>query len=188
MNLVPVGVSNHHAHLSKEYMFKLFGKEELDILREIRQPGQFASKETVNLIGKNGLLWNVRVVGPLRKETQVEIMRGDQFTLGIKAPVLVSGNVEGSPGIIIQGHKGAVKINKGVIIAKLHVYLSNEEAKEFGLKDGDKVNVYHDNKLITKDVIIRAGELHKSDFHIDKEEAKAFNLKNNDLVELRLDT
>ena len=185
MNLIPIGISNHHVHLCKEHMIKLFDKEELEILREIRQPGQFAAKETVNLIGKNGIIWNVRIVGPLRKETQVEIMRGDQIILGVKAPVLVSGNLENSPGIIIQGPHGSIKINKGVIIPKIHVHLSTEEALEFGLKNNDLVDIYYDNRLITKDVVIRAGELHKSDFHIDKEEAKVFNLKNNDLVELR---
>jgi len=184
MNLVPVGISNYHVHLCKEDMIKLFGKEELTILREIRQPGQFAAKETVNLIGK-GIIFNVRIVGPLRKETQVEIMRRDQTVLGIKAPILVSGNLENSPGIIIRGSKGAVKIEKGVIIAKVHVHLSTEEAKEFGLNNGDKVNVHHNNKLIMGDVVVRSGDLHKSHFHIDKEEAEILGLKNNDLVELR---
>jgi putative phosphotransacetylase len=184
MKLIPVGVSNHHVHLSEHDMVKLFGKEKLEIFREIRQPGQFAAKETVNLIGKS-IIWNVRVVGPLRKETQVEIMRKDQDVLGIKAPILVSGNSENSPGTIIQGSHGAIKIEKGVIIAKTHVHLSNEEAQEFGLNNGDLVDVYHDNKLITENVVIRSGGLHKSDFHIDKEEAKYFGLKNNDLIELR---
>ena len=184
MNLVPVGISNHHVHLCKEDMIKLFGKEELTVLREIRQPGQFAAKETVNLIGK-GMVFNVRIVGPLRKETQVEIMRRDQTVLDIKAPVLVSGTLEHSPGIIIQGSKGAVKIEKGGMIAKVHVHLSTEEAKEFGLNNGDKVDVYYNNKLIISDVIVRSGELHKSHFHIDKEEAEILGLKNNELVELR---
>ena len=184
MKLVPVGVSNHHIHLCKEDMIKLFGKEDLEIFKEIRQPNQFAAKETVNLVGK-GVIWNVRVVGPLRKETQVEIMGGDQKILGVKAPILVSGNLEGSPGIIVQGPKGAVKIDKGVIIAKIHVHLSTDEAKEFGLENGDKVDVYHNNKLIVRDVVIRSGDAHKSHFHIDREEAQLFRLKNNDLVELR---
>ena len=184
MKLVPVGVSNHHIHLCKEDMIKLFGKEDLEIFKEIRQPNQFAAKETVNLVGK-GVIWNVRVVGPLRKETQVEIMGGDQKILGVKAPILVSGNLEGSPGIIVQGPKGAVKIDKGVIIAKIHVHLSTDEANEFGLENGDKVDVYYNNKLIFRDVVIRSGDAHKSHFHIDKEEAKLFKLKNNDLVELR---
>ena len=178
MKSVPVGISNHHAHLSKEDMVKLFGKENLEVFKEIRQPGQFAAKETVNLIGK-GVIWNVRVVGPLRKETQVEIMRRDQKILGVRAPILVS------PGIIIQGPKGAVKIDKGVIIAKIHVHLSADEAREFGLENDDKVDVYYNNKLIFNDVVIRSGDAHKSHFHIDREEAQLFKLKNNDLVELR---
>jgi putative phosphotransacetylase len=185
MNSVLVGVSNHHIHLSKEDMIKLFGKEELEVLREIRQPGQFAAKETVNLIGNHGIIWNIRIVGPLRKETQVEIMRIDQKILGIKAPILVSGNLDGSPGMIIQGPNGAVKIDKGVIIAKVHVHLSVNEAKDFRLNDGDKVDVYHKGKLIIKDVIVRSGELHKSHLHIDKEEAELLKLKNDNLVELR---
>ncbi len=191
MKLIPVGVSNHHLHLCKEDMIKLFGKEELEILREIRQPGQFAAKETVNLIGKYGVIWNVRVVGPLRKETQIEILRGDQFILGLKAPLYVSGGREGntslddSPGTIIQGMKGAIKIDKGVIIPKIHVHLGTEESEEFGLNNNDLVDIYHNNKLITKDVVVRCGDLHKSNFHIDKEEAEEFGLNNNDLVELR---
>ncbi len=185
MNLVPVGISNHHVHLCKEDIIKLFGKENLEVLREIRQPGQFAAKETVNLIGTHGIINNVRIVGPLRKETQIEIMRRDQRILGIKAPVLVSGNLENSPGIIIQGSNGAIKIDKGVIIAKIHVHLHTEEAKEFGLENNDLVDIYCNNRLVTKDVVIRSGDLHKSNFHIDKEEALSFRLKNNDLVELR---
>ncbi|AJF62641.1 MAG: Phosphate propanoyltransferase [archaeon GW2011_AR20] len=184
MKSVPVGVSNHHIHLSKMDMVRLFGKENLEVFKEIRQPGQFAAKETVNLVGQ-GIIWNVRVVGPLRKETQVEIMRGDQKILGVKAPILVSGNLESSPGIIIQGPNGSVKIDTGVIIAKIHVHLSTDEAREFGLENGDKVDVYHNNKLIVRDVVVRSGDMHKSDFHIDKEEAKLFKLKNNDLIELR---
>ena len=185
MNIVPVGISNHHVHLCKEDAIKLFGKEDLEILRKIRQPGQFAAKETVNLVGKNGIIWKVRVVGPLRKETQIEIMRSDQMILGIKAPILVSGNLDNSPGAIVQGSNGAIRLDKGVIIAKMHVHLHDEEAKSFGLKNGDKVDIYNNERLITRDVIIRAGETHKSNFHIDKEEAKHFGLKNNELVELR---
>ncbi len=185
MKLVPVGVSNHHVHLCKEDMIKLFGKENLEVLKEIRQPGQFAAKETVNLVGKYGVIWNVRIVGPLRNETQVEILRGDQFILGIKAPILVSGNLNNSPGTIMQGSDGAVKLNKGVIIAKIHVHLHTNEAEEFGLKNEDLVDIHYNDKLVVKDVVIRAGELHKSHFHIDKEEAKYFELKNDDLVELR---
>ena len=191
MNLVPVGVSNHHVHLCREDMIKLFDKEELEILREIRQPGQFAAKETINLIGKNGVIWNLRIVGPLRNETQVEILRGDQKILGIKAPLYVStgregrGSLEGSPGAILQGSNGAVKIDKGVIIAKMHVHLSTDEANEFGLKNNDLVDIYYNGRLVAENIIVRSGELHKSHFHIDKEEAKEFNLKNNDLVELR---
>lgn len=184
MRLIPVGVSNHHVHLCKEDFVKLFSKEELEIFKEIRQPGQFAAKETVNLIGE-GIIFNVRVVGPLRKETQVEIMRNDEKILGISAPILVSGDLEGSPGIIVQGSKGAVKLDKGVIIAKMHVHLSALEAEEFGLKSNDLVKIYHNGRFITENVVIRCGELHKSDFHIDKEEARKFGLKNNDLVEIR---
>ena len=185
MNLTPVGVSNHHIHLCKEDCIKLFGKEDLEILRYIRQPEQFATKETINLIGNHGVISDVRIVGPLRKKTQVEILRGDQRILGIKAPILVSGNLKGSPGIIIQGKIGTVKINRGVIIAKPHVHLHTEEAKSFGFENGDHIDVYHKERLIMKYVIVRSGELHKSDFHIDKEEALSLKLKNNDLVELR---
>src|SRR3989344_6854666 len=95
MKQVPVGVSNHHVHLCKDDMIKLFGKEDLTVLREIRQPGQFAAKETVNLVGSNGIIWNLRIVGPLRNETQVEILREDQKILGIKAPLYVSTGKEG---------------------------------------------------------------------------------------------
>ncbi len=184
MNTVPVGVSNHHIHLCKEDCVKLFGRNDLEVLREIRQPGQFAAKETVNLVGKYGVICNVRVVGPLRNETQVEIMRSEQSILGIKAPVLVSGNLENSPGIIVQGNNGGIKLKKGVIIAKMHVHLHISEASEFGLKNGDKVKIYFNKRLLIEDVIIRSGDSHKSHFHLDKEEATYFGLKNNDLVEL----
>ena len=112
-------------------------------------------------------------------------MRSDQNILGIKAPILVSGNLNNSPGVIIQGNNGGIKINKGVIIAKIHVHLSTEEAEKFNLKNNDLVDVYYNNKAIVKNVVVRSGELHKSHFHIDKEEAKLLGLNNNNLVELR---
>ncbi|HEY8392333.1 MAG TPA: phosphate propanoyltransferase [Capillibacterium sp.] len=182
---VPVGVSNRHVHLTKEDLEALFGPGyQLTVKKELSQPGQFAAEETVNLIGPKRSIPNVRILGPLRSQTQVEISLTDSFTLGITAPVRDSGNLKGTPGIIIEGPKGRIEIKEGVIVAQRHLHLHDSEAKELGLKDQDYVQAkaVGIRGLIFDQVLVRVGPKYKMDLHLDIDEANAAGLKNGDLV------
>jgi len=181
-----VGVSNRHVHLSREDLETLFGKGyELTPVKELRQPGQYAAKETVTIVGPKGAIENVRVLGPVRKETQVEISRTDAFRLGVRPPVRDSGDLEGTPGIVIIGPNGILVKEKGVIIAKRHIHMHPKDAEHYGVKDKDIVKVIvesGDRRLIFDDVLIRVREDFALEFHVDTDEANAAMLNTGDLV------
>ncbi|AJG40440.1 phosphate propanoyltransferase [Thermotoga sp. RQ7] len=181
-----VGVSNRHVHLSREDLETLFGKGyELTPVKELRQPGQYAAKETVTIVGPKGAIENVRVLGPVRKETQVEISRTDAFRLGVRPPVRDSGDLEGTPGIVIIGPNGILVKEKGVIIAKRHIHMHPKDAEYYGVKDKDIVKVIvesGDRRLIFDDVLIRVREDFALEFHVDTDEANAAMLNTGDLV------
>ncbi|MED3907525.1 phosphate propanoyltransferase [Geobacillus thermodenitrificans] len=182
---IPVGVSNRHVHLSAHDVEVLFGKGyELTPNRPLTQPGQFAAEETVILVGPKGVLSRVRVLGPARELTQVEISRSDGFVLGIHPPVRLSGFIEGTPGITIVGKVGSITISKGVIVAKNHVHMSPSDAKEFNVKDGDQliVQTLSDRPIIFPEVVVRVSERFTLDFHIDTDEANSANLRTGDFV------
>lgn len=184
---VPVGVSGRHVHLSPEHVEALFGEgHELTVYRELSQPGQFAAEEKVTLVGPRGVIEGVRVLGPARGSTQVEIARTDGFRLGIHAPVRLSGDLEGTPGIALVGPKGAIYINQGVIVAARHIHMTPEQAAETGLADGDVVRVRANGEraLTFDDVIIRVRDDFALDFHIDTDEANAAGLKTGDTAEI----
>ncbi|RMD58902.1 MAG: phosphate propanoyltransferase [Nitrospirae bacterium] len=178
---IPINVSAHHVHLSKEDFEELFGKgAKLTPGKPLYQPGQFAAKETVSLIGPKGRIDNVRILGPFRNKTQVEISCTEQFKLGLHAPIRDSGHLEGTPGIIIEGPKGRVELPEGVICAKRHIHMSPEEAEKFGLHDGDTVMVSiegegMERELIYGDVLIRVSPNYKLEMHVDTDEANAAN-------------
>ncbi|KAF2962421.1 phosphate propanoyltransferase [Fervidobacterium sp. 2310opik-2] len=183
---IVAGVSNRHVHLSREDVEILFGKDyQLTPIKDLGQPGQFACKETVIIAGPKGTIEGVRVLGPERKETQVEISLTDAFKLGVMPPVRDSGDLEGTPGITIIGPKGTVVKNKGVIIAKRHIHMHTNDAEKFGVKDKDIVKVIvekGDRKLIFDDVLIRVSEKFALEFHVDTDEANAAMLKTGDYV------
>jgi putative phosphotransacetylase len=184
---VPVGISNRHVHLSRTDMDTLFGPG--SVLRRkkaMKQPGQFAAEETVTLKGAKGVLNKVRVLGPLRAETQVEISIADGFVLGIKPPLRLSGQLDDTPGIEIVGPQGSVQIEQGVIAAMRHIHLSSETAVQFGLRNGEVVDVEVGGQRggVLRHVAIRATENSVSEMHVDVEEANAFSLQNDDLVRL----
>lgn len=184
-NKVPVGVSNRHVHLSKEDLETLFGTGyQLTLKKDLSQPGQFAAEETVDLIGPKRSIPKVRILGPVRPQTQVEVSLTDSFTLGITAPVRDSGNLKDSPGIIIEGPKGRIEIKEGVIVAQRHLHLHDSEAEELGLKDQDYVQAKVEGirGLIFDQVLVRVGPKYKKDLHLDIDEANAAGLKNGDLV------
>lgn len=180
-NTVPVGISNRHLHLSQADLEVLFGKgHELTPMKPLSQPGQYAAEEVVTLVGPKGKIAKVRVLGPVRPKTQVEISRTDSFTLGVNPPVRDSGAIEGSAGIVLEGPAGSVTLEEGVIIAQRHIHLHTDEAAEMGLKDKDIVSVKFDGPrgVIFNNVLVRVSPNFAKDFHLDTDEANAAGLSN----------
>ncbi|MDN5325843.1 MAG: putative phosphotransacetylase [Moorella sp. (in: firmicutes)] len=184
---VPVGVSGRHVHLTREHLQTLFGPGyELTKLRDVVQPGQFAAKETVTLVGPKGVLEKVRVLGPLRSYTQVEISRTDSFKLGVNPPIRDSGDHEGSPGCVLVGPAGVVTLNRGVIIALRHIHMHTSDAKRYSLNDKDLVTVQvgGERGLVFTNVLVRVNPNFRLEFHVDTDEANACLLNNNDMVQV----
>lgn len=181
---VPVGISNRHLHLSQSDLETLFGKGyELKQSKPLSQPGQYAAEETVTLFGPKNSITKVRILGPVRPQTQVEISRADSFVLGLTPPVRDSGSISGSPGIIIEGPKGRVELKEGVIIAQRHLHLHTDEANELNLKDKDYISIKFDGirSVLFSNVLVRVSPNFAKDLHLDIDEANAAGLSNGDL-------
>ena len=179
----PVMSSNRHCHLSREDTDRLFGPGyQLTKLRDLVQPGQYACNEKVTLETPKGTV-SLRVVGPIRKETQVELSLTDSAKLGLKPPVRMSGQVEGSPGCILRQGDRSITIPRGVIVAARHIHMSAEEAAAYGVKNGDTVSLKADGlrAMTLENVIVRSGEGHVLEAHIDKDEANACGLEDGTL-------
>jgi putative phosphotransacetylase len=184
---VPVGVSNRHVHLTQTDLEILFGTGyNLTVKKDLSQPGQFAAEETVDLIGPKRSIAKVRILGPVRPQTQVEISLTDSFTLGVTAPVRDSGNLKDTPGIIIKGPKGQIEVDEGVIVAQRHLHLHDSEAEALGLKDQDYIQVQVDGPrgLVFDQVLVRVSPNYKKDLHLDIDEANAAGLKTGDQVRI----
>jgi putative phosphotransacetylase len=175
--IVPVGVSARHMHLTREVLEGLFGKgHQLHPLRPLSQMGEFAADEIVTLVGPSGrALEKVRMLGPLRSFTQIELARSDGLRLGLDLPVRKTGDLRGAPGVTLVGPRGTVVLAEGVIRATRHVHMSLDDARRFGLADGQVVRARIDgDRAVTFDnVIIRAAERFVLDFHIDTDDANA---------------
>ncbi|MEG6585369.1 phosphate propanoyltransferase [Dendrosporobacter sp. 1207_IL3150] len=185
---IPVGISNRHIHLSAEHTALLFGSGyELTCEKDLKQTGEFAAKETVTLVGPKGIIRGVRVLGPIRKFTQVEVSRTDGFSLGIKPPVRDSGDIAGSAGIIVVGTKGAVTLTEGVICAARHIHMSSADAHMFSVVDGSRVTIEVDGARggILSNVLVRVNPSFQRELHIDTDEANGLGLVNGQLVTLR---
>lgn len=184
---VSVGVSGRHVHLSQEDLEALFGAGyELTPIKELSQPGQFAAKETVTLVGPKGVIERVRVLGPVRPSTQVEVLRGDTFKLGIPACVRMSGKLEGTPGVTLAGPHGTVALSRGTIVAARHIHMTCDEAAQRGLHDGQVVSIAFGGERGGRldNVVVRANNTSALDCHIDTEEANAFGIKSGSVVEI----
>ena len=184
---IPVGVSNRHVHLSQQDLEILFGKNaKLTPVKELSQPGQFAAEECVTLVGTKGTLEKVRVLGPVREKTQVEILLSDSFKLGIKAVLRESGKLEGTPGIAVVGSKGCLQLKEGVIVAQRHIHMSEEDSKRFNTVDGQLVKIQFRGIRggIYEAVLVRVSNKYKLDFHLDMDEANALLLKDKDSVQI----
>ena len=187
---VPVGISNRHIHLSQEHIEALFGPGfTLTKTKDLSQPGQFACEETVTLIGPKGTMPGVRILGPARKASQVELSATDTFKIGVKPPVRDSGKLEETPGVDVEGPKGRVHLDQGVIIAARHIHMTPEEAAEHSLKDGDHVRVAVPGPRggSLDHVLIRVSSNYALDMHIDTDEGNAFSLKNGQQLEVSTD-
>lgn len=179
---VPLEASARHVHLTKEQCQTLFGGQ-LTPARPLSQPGQYLSQQRVTLIGPKGRFDHVAVLGPERNEAQVEISLTDGRALGITPPIRESGDVKGSPGIIVEGPQGRIGLPCGVIAAQRHVHLTPEAAALFRVKDKQIVNlqVYTSRPVVFQDVLIRVRDDFAPAVHLDFDEANACGLKPGDL-------
>lgn len=188
MNKVPVGVSARHAHVSQEHLEILFGKNyKLTKQKDLSQPGQYAAEEKITVVSPAGKqIEGVRILGPVRSATQVEISRSDAIRNKFFAPVRSSGDIKGSGGATLIGPNGRVEITEGIIVADRHIHLSLDDGERMGISDRDIVSVKVDGKKggIMQNVLCRVSKDFAVDFHIDTDDACAFELNNGDLVEI----
>ena len=178
----PLEASGRHVHVTKEQAQTLFGHG-LTPERPLSQPGQYLAKERVTVIGPKGGLRNVAVLGPERKEAQVEISLTDERSLGVQAPVRLSGDVKGSPGCTLVGQNGRVVLDRGIIAAQRHIHLTPEEGKRFGVADKQvvKLQTFTDRPVVFEDVVVRISPDFAAAVHLDYDEANACGFKKGDL-------
>jgi putative phosphotransacetylase len=184
---VNTGVSNKHMHLSDEHLAVLFGAGyALTPFKELVQPGQYAAEEKVDIVGPKGSIKGLRIIGPTRPQTQVELAVTDARGIGLMPPVVESGHLDGTPGIKLIGPKGEVDLDQGVMVALRHIHLNPEQAEDAGVVDHELVDVvtHGTRPLVFEDVVIRSGAAHEREFHIDTDEANAAGLGNGSEVEI----
>lgn len=184
---VPAGVSARHVHLSREDLDRLFGPGcTLHPCKALSQPGQFAAAEKVTVAGPRGEIPNVRVLGPVRGRTQVEVTFSEAKKLGISGQVRMSGDVDNTPGCTLKGPAGQLAIPQGVIVPARHLHLSPQQAACYGLKDGQAVSLRMSGQRsgVLEQVICRVGEGHDLEVHLDTDEANALCVTDGDLLEL----
>ncbi len=184
---VPVGISNKHLHLSAADLEVLFGAgHELTPTKDLKQPGQFACEEKVDLVGPKSTIKGLRVLGPVRKETQVELSMTDARGLGISAPIRESGKLDGTPGVKLVGPAGEIELEKGVIVALRHVHLSAAQAAEAGVKDKQMVSIRLEGErgLVFDNVLVRSGDGHELEIHLDTDEGNAAGVGNGAIGEI----
>lgn len=182
---LPIAMSNRHIHLGQEDLEILFGKGyELTRFKSLSQPDQFASEEKVDVVGPKREIKGIRILGPVRGETQLEISISDAFTLGIKPELRNSGDIEDTPGVKLVGPKGEVEMEKGTIVAARHIHMNTSHAKDFGVKDKEKVKIKVEGPrgLIFDNVLVRVSDEFVLEMHVDVEEGNACGMKNGDMV------
>ncbi|MBR5995753.1 MAG: phosphate propanoyltransferase [Eubacteriaceae bacterium] len=175
-NKINISLSNRHIHLCRKDADILFGNGyEFKVRNELSQPGQYACDETVTISGPKGAIDRVRILGPLRSETQVEVLTSDCYKLGIQPVYRVSGDLKGSAALTVTGPCGSIELAEGVIVALRHIHMNPSQAEEYGLKDKDivSVKVPGDRGLVFDNVLVRVTESGNTDFHVDTEEGNA---------------
>jgi len=185
---IPAEISNHHVHLTRDSLDVLYGKGyELTKLRDLSQPGEFASNERLSIVGANmRVIEKVRILGPLREYTQAELSLTDGYFLGLDLPTRISGNIKGTPPIIFIGPKGVLNLSEGAIRAARHIHMTPKDAEFYGVKDKDRMNVEvsEEHGVIYKDVVVRVSQKSKLALHLDTDEANAGNLKGSGLARI----
>jgi acetate kinase len=183
---IPVSISARHVHLTAPVIETLFcDKYRLHVHSGLVQPGEFAAEETVTLVGPQGRIPHVRIVGPPRAVNQVELSRTDALTLGINAPVRESGDLAGTPGILIEGPRGSVQLDSGVICALRHVHMSPADAAVLGYKDQDRIELAvesDERRMLFRDVVVRVSPNYRLELHLDTDEGNAAGLHSGDAV------
>ena len=179
---IPLEASGRHVHVTREQAYALFGHD-LTEKRPLSQPGQYLSNERVTVVGPKGEFQNVAVLGPARKEAQVEISLTDGRTLGIAPPVRLSGDVKNTPGVRLIGPNGQVDLPYGVIVAQRHIHMSPTDAKNFGVTDGQEVSLktYTARPVVLEKVPVRVREDFATYAHLDYDEANACGMRDGDL-------
>lgn len=186
-NELTVALSNRHCHLTIEDIEILFGKGyDLTPVKNLTQPGQFACAETIDIVGPKGKIEDIRILGPARSASQIELFISDCYRVGVPIVIRESGKIDNTPGITMIGPEGVSELKQGVIVAARHIHMSIKEAEEFGLKDKDIVDVETDGirGVIFKNVLVRSGENYALDMHIDFEEGNAAGVKNEQVVRI----
>lgn len=177
---IPIGVSNRHLHLCEADFRILFPNEELKVMKMLKQPGEFAAEQTVTVVGSKGQIERVRILGPFRGETQLEISKTDARTIGVNAPIRMSGKLAGTPGVKLLTDTGEVILKQGVIVAKRHIHVPTTVAKNLQLTDGEEVAVRlqtEERSLIFQGCAIRINDNFALEMHIDTDEANAADVK-----------
>lgn len=182
---ISVGISNRHIHLCQEDVEALFGSGyQLTIKKWLKQPGQYATAETVTIVGPKGSLANVRVLGPTREKSQLEISKTDSFALGVKAPINESGDLTHAGAVCVLGPKGMVTLKQNVIVAKRHIHMSPMDAAKFNVVNKQLVAIKTsgEREMIFMDTVIRVDDNFHLECHLDTDEANAASLKNRSKV------
>ncbi|MGX7059805.1 phosphate propanoyltransferase [Vagococcus humatus] len=177
-NVIPIGVSNHHVHVTEEDFNILFPGQKMTSKAPLKQPGEFASEQVVTVVGPRGTIERVRILGPCRAHSQVELARSEGRKIGVNVPIRMSGDLAGTPTVILRTKDGEVEV-QGTIAAKRHIHMSNKDAARLGVKKGDAVKVAIESdqrRTIYDDVIVRPDEKFVLEMHIDTDEANAANV------------
>lgn len=184
---ISVGISARHVHVTREHLDILYGPgHNLTPKKMLSQPGEFASEETVDIVTEKGSFKHVRILGPVRRHTQIELAISDTFPLGLKPPVRDSGNIADTPGVKLIGPAGTVTLSEGVIVAWRHVHMTPADAASYGVKDKDYISVKTtgDRAITFHNVLVRVSDKYALEFHVDTDEGNAAGLKNGDCVEI----
>ncbi len=187
-NPLVVNISARHVHLTHEHVQILFGKSELEPTKDLYQDGYYAAKETVAIIGpRRRMIPSVRVLGPCRGDSQVELAFTDGISLGIDLPVRISGNIANTPGCLLVGPQGSIELKQGVIRAMRHVHMGPEDLKYYRVQNGDAMHLRVESPgctTVLENLVVRAGDGIKLEVHIDTDEGNAINLDAATKVEL----